>query len=138
LNARGEVVGINAMIFGSLALSIPSNAASGWLAGTEERHPRLGVGVQPVELPATLRHKDRAGETGLVIAAIERGGPADRAGLLVGDVLLGVADGPVEDIESLLDALARAGDTVRLRVMRGGEVSFVEVDLRISGPGRAA
>src|SRR5215212_10505024 len=33
LNSRGEVVGINAMIFGNLALSIPSNAASAWLAG---------------------------------------------------------------------------------------------------------
>ena len=57
LNARGEVVGINAMIFGRLALSIPSNAASEWLAGAQQRRPRLGVGIVPVEIPAscTLR-----------------------------------------------------------------------------------
>src|SRR5919202_3140114 len=35
LNARGEVVGINAMIFGSLALSIPSNTVSAWATGEE-------------------------------------------------------------------------------------------------------
>src|SRR5215207_8933758 len=49
LNARGEVVGINAMIFGGLALAIPSNTASAWLA--KEPRPRLGVRVLPVVLP---------------------------------------------------------------------------------------
>ena len=57
LNARGEVVAINAMIFGRMALSIPSNAAEAWVAG--ERRPRLGIGVLPVELPAFLRAGSR-------------------------------------------------------------------------------
>jgi serine protease Do len=136
LNARGEVVGINAMIYGSLALSIPSNAASAWAAGMEGRPSRLGVGIRPVALPPTL---DR--EAGLMIVAVEAGDPADRSGLLVGDVLLGAGGEPIEDVESLLGALARAGgagDKVRLRVLRGGEISFLDVDLRVSGPGRAA
>ena len=131
LNARGEVVGINAMIFGGLALAIPSNAAGAWAAGAGGRRPRLGVALVPAELPASLRRGD--GEAGLVIAAVERGSPADRAGLLVGDVLLGVADEPLDGFESLLDALARAGDSVRLRVMRGGKISSVDVNLGASG-----
>ena len=49
LNARGEVVGINAMIFGSLALSIPSNVAKAWASSEDEPRPRLGVAVRPVE-----------------------------------------------------------------------------------------
>src|ERR671916_3024125 len=134
LNARGEVVGINAMIFGRLALSIPSNAASAWLAGAGQRRPRLGVRVLPVELPASLRGVDpEIPEAGLVVAAVGAGGPAGRAGLLVGDVLLGVDDGTPADVESLLDAIARAGETVRLRVMRGGKISSVDADLRTSG-----
>jgi serine protease Do len=138
LNARGEIVGINAMIFGRLALSIPSNAATAWLAGTEERRPRLGVQIVPVELPAPLHRRGRMGKTGLMIVAVERDGPADRAGLLVGDVLLGVSGEPDNDLGSLLDYLVRAGDTVRLRVMRSGVVSEVEVHIGAQGPGRAA
>src|SRR5919199_6964169 len=125
LNARVEVVGINAMIFGSLALSIPSKVASAWLAGA--RRPRLGVQILPVELPAPLRREDRAEKVGLMVVAVERRGPADQAGLLVGDVLLSAAGEPTDDVESLLGSLARAGDVVRLRVMRGGTVSEIDV-----------
>ena len=132
LNARGEVVGINAMVFGSLALSIPSNAASAWAAGRGERRPRLGVAVRPVGL------RGDGAEMGLMIVAVRDGSPADRAGLLIGDVLLGAADGPFEDADALLQTLARAGAAVRLRVMRGGRISSVDVGLGDSGPGRAA
>ena len=129
LNASGEVVAINAMIFGSMALSIPSNAADAWMAG--ERRPRLGIGVLPVEVPVSLQRE--AGTAGLVIAGVEAGGPADRAGLLVGDVLLAVAGEQIAEPGVLLEALARAGDAVTLRVMRGGKISVMEVRLKESG-----
>ena len=129
LNARGEVIAINAMIFGRMALSIPSNAAGAWAAA--ERRPRLGVGVLPVELPASL-HRE-AETSGLVIAAVEAGAAADRAGLLVGDVLLAIADEPLDGAGTLLEALARAGDTVPLRIMRGGKILVMNVSLAESG-----
>ena len=129
LNARGEVVGINSMIFGRLALSIPSNAASAWLNG---QRPRLGVGILLVELPISLRGADATmPETGLMIAALQAGGSAERVGLLVGDVLLGAGGETPTDPQSLLDAIA--GGSVRLRVMRGGKIYFVDVDLKASG-----
>ena len=129
LNARGEVVGINAMVFGRLALSIPSNAARAW-AGRPR--PRLGVGVLPVELPASMRREGTEG-SGLVIAAVEGNGPADRAGLLVGDVLLGAPDEPLAGVESLLQAVARAERSIPLRVMRGGKISVMNVPLDEAG-----
>ena len=129
LNARGEVVAINAMIFGLMALSIPSNAAEAWVAG--ERRPRLGIGVLPVDLPAFLRRE--AGAAGLVIASVETGGAADRAGLLVGDVLLAIAGKPLGEAETLLDAVAHAGGVLSLRVMRGGKIMVMEVRLEESG-----
>jgi serine protease Do len=132
LNARGEVVAINAMIFGLMALSIPSNAAEAWVAG--ERRRRLGIGVLPVELPSFLRRQ--AGAAGLVIADIETGGVADRAGLMVGDVLLAIAGKPLGEAETLLDAVAHAGDVVSLRIMRGGKIMVME--LRLEESGRAA
>jgi serine protease Do len=129
LNARGEVVAINAMIFGRMALSIPSNAAGDWAAA--ERRPRLGIGVLPAELPASL-HRE-AGTSGLVIAAVEAGGVADRAGLMVGDVLLSIADEPLDGAGALLEALALSGDAVSLRVMRGGKIVVMNVSLADSG-----
>jgi serine protease Do len=129
LNARGEVVAINAMIFGLMALSIPSNEAQAWVAG--ERRPRLGIRVLPVELPAFLRRE--AGTAGLVIAGVETGGAADRAGLLVGDVLLAIAGKPLGETGTLLETMAHAGDVVSLRLMRGGKIMVMEVRLEESG-----
>ena len=126
LNARGEVVAINAMIFGQMALSIPSKAAEAWVAGG--RRPRLGIGVLPVEVPVSLSR-----EAGLVIVGVETGGAADRAGLLVGDVLLAVSGAPLGKPGTLLEAVARADDAVSLRVMRGGKIMVMEVRLKESG-----
>ncbi len=140
VNARGEVIGVNAMISRGLSLAIPSNTAGAWASGgvrTGRRsRPRLGVRVQEAVLPASSR--DPAGqEAGLVIAGVASGSPASRAGLLIGDVLLGVAGETVEDAASLQEALARAGDTVRLRVIRGGEVREIEAGFGGSGRARA-
>ena len=129
LNARGKVVAINAMIFGNMAVSIPSNAASAWVA--TERRPRLGIGVLPVEVPISMR--EEAGASGLVIAAVETGSAADRAGLLVGDVLLASAGEPLGEPGTLLEALSQAGSAVSLRVMRGGRILVMEVRLEESG-----
>ncbi len=134
VNARGEVVGVNAMVSGGLALAIPSNTAGAWAEGGmgAARRPRLGVRVQEAALPASLR--EVAGqEMALVISGVAPGSAADRAGLLVGDVLLSVASEPVADATSLRDTLARnagaAGNAegiVRLRIVHGGEMREIE------------
>ena len=140
VNARGEVIGVNAMVSKGLSLAIPGNTAGAWASGSMQTRrrsrPRLGVRVQEAVLPASSR--DPAGqEAGLVIAGVASGGPASRAGLLVGDVLLGVAGKSVEDAGSLRGALAQVGDPVRLRVMRGGEVREIEAGFGVSGHARA-
>ena len=134
LNARGEVVGINAMIFGRTALSIPSNAAAAWAgepAAEGDGRPRLGVEVVPVEFPASGRPEE-GDAWGLAISSVEEGSPADAAGLLVGDVMLGLAGTGPQDVGSFQDALD-GGDAVSLRVMRGGGTLTVEVPPRASG-----
>jgi serine protease Do len=134
LNVRGEVVGINAMIFGRTALSIPSNAAAAWAgepAAQGDGRPRLGVEVVPVEFPASGRPEE-GDAWGLAITSVEEGGPAHAAGLLVGDVMLGLAGTGPQDVGSFGDALD-GGDAVSLRVLRGGETLVVEVSPRASG-----
>jgi S1-C subfamily serine protease len=126
------------MIFSGLALAIPSNTVGAWASGSTRttRRPRLGATVQVVALPS---YQGSMGQrAGLVVAGVAPDSPADRAGLLVGDVLLAVAGEPVEeDAASLREALARVGEVVRLRVMRGGETREVEVELGASGRPRA-
>ena len=134
LNARGEVVGINAMIFGRTALSIPSNAAVAWVgepASEGDGRPRLGVEVVPVEFPASGRPEE-GDAWGLAITSVEEDGPAHAAGLLVGDVMLGLAGTGPQDVGSFQDALD-SGGIVSLRVLRGGETLVVEVPPRASG-----
>jgi serine protease Do len=137
VNARGEVIGVNAMIFSGLALAIPINTAGAWVSGGvgSARRFRLGVTVQSVAL--TPSQSPAGQDAGLMVAGVAPNSPADRAGLLVGDVLLAVAGELVEDAASLRDALVRAGEVVRLRVMRGGETRVVEAELGDSGQPRA-
>lgn len=131
VNARGEVIGVNSTILGGLSLAIPINTAGAWASGglrTTPR-PRLGVRVQGLMLPASLL--EAAGQkAGLLVSGVESRSLAERVGLLVGDVLLDAAGAALEDAASLGDALARSTEaTVRLRLMRGGELREVEVDL---------
>lgn len=85
----------------------------------------LGLGSQPVELPEALRQRAGLGEqlTGLLVVSVEAGGPADRAGLLLGDVVVALGGEPVRDTGELRDLLGghHAGAETTLRIIRGGE-----------------
>ncbi len=124
LNARGEVVGINAMIFGGdLSVAIPMHVAEAWADGAEGRQPiTLGVQVQPVEMRTN-------GETsrGLLVAGITNNSLAERGGLMVGDVLLELNGTPTLDPIALRDTLAAGGQTLSARISRGGAVQSVKL-----------
>ena len=133
LNAQGQVVGINAMIMGGdLSVAIPSNVVSNWLAQLPQTRITLGVQIQPTELPANVRQGLANGQTlGLLVVGIISGGLAEQAGLLVGDVLIDIADKPLNDATTLRAMLAQSSSqqTVRLRVLRGGVVQEIDVAL---------
>lgn len=125
VNARGEVVGINTMISGGTALSIPADVADDWVRGNCSPQPRLGISVRLVGLFRHSWRKNRR-RAGLQVVAVENDGPAFQAGGLVGDVLLEADGGPVAD--DLPEVLARsAGGTLRLRISRGGETLTLDV-----------
>lgn len=125
LDASGAVIGISAMIFGGdLSVGIPSYVATEWVAGIPSRRVYLGVGLQPVELPAPEGTRE-----GLMIVHIEPDGAASRAGLHIGDVLLGVGDEALKGPDHLISALGRSGRNVRIQLMRAGSTREVDVDL---------
>jgi len=83
----------------------------------------LGVAVQPARLPDRLASEVPA-LTGALVTAIESGGPADTAGLVVGDVVVGLDASVIEGPDSLLALLRSSAEkAVTLRIVRGGAVT---------------
>jgi len=91
--------------------------------GTDHRRGWLGVSLQPITVPEGLAH--RAGQrTARQVVSITRGGPADRAGLRAGDVLLALDGSSTSGNHALRAFLApeRIGNQVEVRLMRDGLV----------------
>jgi S1-C subfamily serine protease len=94
------------------------------------RRGYLGVGAHPVRLPQHLQALAGT-EAGLMFLSVEPGGPADRAGLQMGDVLVSLGGQPLHSIEDLLGYLSdeRVGTPVQARVLRAGEVRELSVTI---------
>lgn len=131
INLRGEVVGINSQIYSrsggyqGLSFAIPIDVAQRVeqqiLVKGEARHAKLGVIVQDVNQTLAESFKlDRP--AGALIADVEKGSAAERAGLESGDVVLAI-DGKAIDASGDLTAtvaLAQPGDQIDLGVWRQG------------------
>ncbi len=126
IDTSGQVAGITtAAAIRGLGVVIPAPIA--WRAASEvqahgtPRRGYLGLAGQPVE----LGERQRGGGTrdrGLLIVAVTGGGPADAAGVLVGDVLIDFDGQAVSAPEDLLDLLTadRIGRAAPATVLRGG------------------
>ncbi len=137
VNADGGVIGINSMVAGGLAFAVPSHLVDRLVNGPVER-PMLGVRLQSVQVPPSLRNKSTVHEQwSAIVVEVSEGSPADSAGILVGDVILAV-DGRAVGGEGVRDALVfAASNTLRVTVLRGGEPLDVFARLDASAP-RAA
>ena len=146
VDADGEVIGINTFIFtnsgGSIGLgfAIPINLAKRVL-GEVRRYGRVrvawpGMNVQPVsELLA--RRLGWEGSGGLVVSAVDKGGPAERAGLKVLDRIRKVNGRVTNDVEDAQASIygAQVGDKLTLEVERDGKPRTIVVTLE-EAPGR--
>ena len=119
VDALGAVIGINTMVSGRLSLSIPSSAVERFVAGERPGDPRAWLGVNG--LPVPLRQPGHA--AGFLLSEVAEGSPADRAGLIVGDIIVRVGEVEVVDAESVPAAILRMspGDAVEFAILRGGE-----------------
>ena len=135
VNSEGEVLGLNTsgLTRGS-SLTIPVKVA--WrVAEALARHGTikrgyLGVRTQPVEIPEAARKAlQREQGQGLLVLWLEEGGPAEKGGLLVGDILVGISGQPVGDPDDLFAALnsETVGQAVAVEVLRGGRPETVQV-----------
>lgn len=130
LNAKGEVVGVNSMIFGGdLSVAVPSHVALDWLTRAGKRS-YLGVGVRPVRINTNTEDGPEI-IAGVIVVGLDPKGPASKAGVKLGDVLLALADQPVTDNATLRRALSQGVSEGKtdLSIIRGKEQINVEVDL---------
>jgi S1-C subfamily serine protease len=133
VDAAGGVIGVTTpALLRGLPVAIPFDQARAIAdrlsSGGPVARGYLGVSVQPVKLPLRQRAGD-VGERGLLVSGIAADSAADRAGLLVGDVLIRFNDRDVAAIDDLQDALAAAapGSSVPMTILRGGATQQASV-----------
>jgi serine protease Do len=121
---QGQIVGINTMIVaGGLALAIPSRAVQSFLTHTRSRRS-LGVVVRPVGL------KERG--IGMMILELLRGGAAERASLVPGDILVGRKKQRFRFLDDLQNAIDEApGALLRLEFYRAGQEQLRQVAVQL-------
>jgi S1-C subfamily serine protease len=128
VNSRGGILGIATSALSRVAgLAIPSADVARVAAQLSEKgyvpQGYLGVGVYPVAVPENLKSKlGVQNSSGILVLNVEKNGPADRAGVLLGDVLLSLDSTPIEKIEDLQTFCASGviGKPVNARLMRAG------------------
>jgi S1-C subfamily serine protease len=129
LDASGALLGVaTAAAIRGLGVVIPAAIAWKAIAGIFEhggvRRGYLGVAGQPVTLPENQRNvqalRDR--DEALLVVGLTTDGPAARAGVLVGDIIVAFDEHPIESPEDLLDLLTgdRVGRAVSLSLLRAG------------------
>lgn len=134
-DARGSVLGIgtSALSRGRAVVipgSVLNRVTEQLLTSGRISQPYIGAAVQPVEVPSALRERlALANAHGLIVVSTVPGGPADAAGITLGDTLLSLAGKPLADIDDLKAALGveRIGNRVSVSMLRGGQLTTVEV-----------
>jgi S1-C subfamily serine protease len=127
VDAHGRVMGINTSGPRSIPLTIPPATVNRVVGQLLEKgrivRGYLGLGMQPVRLPERLKQSlNLRGMSGIIIVAVEPASPAEKAGLLIGDVLValdGVPVGDTADIQALLGP-ERVGTAVSASIIRAG------------------
>ncbi len=131
LDSRGRVIGINTAVLSArgaqgLGFAVPINLARNVAEQilTTGRVVRSYLGVEYRDVEPEMAEQFRLSvREGIVVAAVEPGKPADRAGIERGDIITRIDDTPIKQGGDLRRILRdrRPGDTIRVTVMRAGE-----------------
>jgi S1-C subfamily serine protease len=133
LDDQGRAFGINTSGLSRLAsLVIPASTVDRVSAELEKKshmgRAYLGVGMQPVRLSPKVRETLKiANEIGIMVAGVEPEGPAEKAGVMLGDVIVALDGKPLNNLRSVQNLLigAQIGKSVKASIIRGG--ALVEV-----------
>lgn len=129
VDATGRVAGLNTSILArGASVAVPAETirrvVQALLTQGRVRRGYLGVSTQPVAIPTAIAQRLGLSQgSGLLLVGVEPNGPADQGGLLLGDVLVALADQVVRDADDLQALLGsdRVGHATKVRIIRGGE-----------------
>ena len=144
VDAAGRVVGLNTSgLARDARLAVPATTvtrvADELLRTGHVSRGYLGLGMQPVPLPEPLRRQlGLTRETGLIVVTVEPDGPAARAGVLLGDVLVALDGAPVSDLDDVQARLGsdRIGVAIPAVLVRAG--ARTELSITVGAQPRGA
>ncbi len=131
INARGELIGINTVIISNtggsvgIGLAIPVNTALNVMEGLIKQGyvVRGWLGIEAQVLPPGLVNEAGQKQPGILVAGVLKGGPADIAGIMPGDILVSINNlqltTPVQVIQMI--SQFKPESTIELEVLRGWE-----------------
>jgi S1-C subfamily serine protease len=135
VGADGHIVGMNSSwLLRRLSLTLPHRTLDRVVGQLLEygrmRRGYLGIGAYPVRLPPSAA-AELAQRSGLLVISVEPESPAEAAGLLVGDLLVGLAGEPVRHLDDLLALLAeeKIGTPAPLKLIRAGQLTELAVTI---------
>lgn len=139
-NLSGEVVGVNTAILGGaqgIGFATPINLAKEVISQLKEKGGviRGWIGVSAQRLTPEIARSFNLKETnGALISEVAPQGPADRAGLMRGDIILEFDGKEVKQVEDLprIVAATPVGKTVKVKVLRDGEIKTFSIAIERS------
>ncbi len=163
LNSKGQVIGVSTAIFtrtgssSGVGLAVPvdmiKRVVPALIATGHYAHPWLGISGQAIT-PDIYQQLGLPADKGILVFVVERGGPAERAGLrggaqevtvgatpvrIGGDIILAINGTPLKKFDDLINFLARetsVGDRIRLTILRDGREMNLEIELTERPAGR--
>ena len=135
LDVRGRLLGMATSALSRIAgLAIPATSVNRVLdvLVAKGHVPRgyLGIGAQPVGIPDALRASlSLQSKSGIMVVKVEAGGPAEKAGMLLGDILVSLGDTRLEDFEDVqsISDSGIIGKQVKTRVIRAGSIQELTI-----------
>ncbi len=137
VDARGDVVGLNTSgLARGMGLAIPATTVNRVMVELLEKghiaRGYLGIGMQPVLLPKPLQKAlNLPGNTGLIVVSVEPDGPAAKAGVLLGDVLVTLDGDAMNDTDDIQAKLGpdRISKILAASVVRAGALAQVKIQI---------
>ncbi|MGC2695702.1 MAG: trypsin-like peptidase domain-containing protein [Candidatus Angelobacter sp.] len=140
VNSHGGFLGMNTAGLHRSGITVPSSTVARVSAELLQKgrvdRPYLGLAMQTVPLPESLRSRlNLSSGEGLLVVHVELESPAEKAGVLLGDLLLALDGKPMADTDSVQGILRahKPEDQVDADFVRGG--TLIEVKIKLSARG---